>query len=185
MTRKSAIVLLCLAVIIVGVSVVFSQRNNSTTQQNSVSSLSQSSTQSLVSTLPTSSDTVKEIQKIIEPDLAQTSPQLPSSAATNDSIPQKYSLSQLENTAWKLAQEEKIQAVVKKAKERKIISEEYFGNPETSEVTDATAVRKITSFYTNTENGDLITQFKELSIPTVVIYRPSSNEIINAGAFIN
>jgi len=74
-----------------------------------------------------------------------------------------------------------ISLIVSQAKKIQLVPTEYDLKPQVSVVTDPNTVKKINSFYNSVEKDDFIAQFSEPNI--VVIYRPSTDTIINNGTF--
>jgi hypothetical protein len=78
-------------------------------------------------------------------------------------------------------QQELVDSVITKSKSLGIIPKDYSDKPAVSIVTDAEMVRKINSFYILVEKEDLVAQFSNPN--SVVIYRPSTDTVINSGSF--
>jgi hypothetical protein len=73
-------------------------------------------------------------------------------------------------------------AIVSKAKERGLISNDSNETPQIAVVTDVNAVKATNStFYANVQLNDILATFSQSSI--VILYRPSSNTIVNSGSF--
>lgn len=74
-----------------------------------------------------------------------------------------------------------VATVVKKAKDQKLVPADYNQTPAVSLVTDPEAVKKLNEFYKDVQKDDLIAQFSQPD--TVVVYRPSTDQIIKSGSF--
>src|SRR5690606_34843519 len=84
----------------------------------------------------------------------------------------------LENT-----QKAIVENVVKKAKERGLIQNDSDETPQVAVVTDPNALRQANpEFYRDAQQNDILATFTASSV--VVLYRPATDAIINAGNFV-
>ncbi len=73
-------------------------------------------------------------------------------------------------------------AIVAKAKSANLIAADSTETPQLSSVTDAAQVKaQDASFYANVANGDIIALFPSAKV--VVLYRPSTGDMVNSGTF--